>query len=360
MKIAIFHTAIDNIGGAEMVCLTLARELGAHLYTTNIDHEKIKKMGFENVPIFSVGKIPNNAPFRQQLALFLFDRLNLGRRYDYYIIGGDWAVSVAEHHKPNLWYVHSPIREIWDLYEYTREHSVPSLLRPCFDVWVKYNRQLNRRYVQHVDKIACNSINTKNRLKKFLERDAQVIYPPVDTAQFSYKKNGDFWLSVNRLITHKRIDVQLEAFRKLPHEKLLIVGSYEQSRHFKSYAKYIQDTKPSNVEVLSWVSADQLRELYADCKGFITTAKDEDFGLTAIEAMAAGKPVIAPNEGGYKETIVDGQTGILMKDVSEQSLRESIHNVLPLMDSRQACRERALEFDTNVFIKKIKHALGTV
>ena len=93
MKIAIFHTALDNIGGAAIVCLTLARELNAHLYTTNIDHEKIKKMGFEDVSVFSIGRIPVNAPLRQQLALFLFDRLNLGRRYDYYIIGGDWAVS---------------------------------------------------------------------------------------------------------------------------------------------------------------------------------------------------------------------------------------------------------------------------
>ena len=111
MKIAIFHNFLDNIGGAEIVTLTLARELNADVYTTNIDYDKIKKMGFENIVIKSIGKIPINAPFRQQMALWRFRRLKL-KNYDFYIIAGDWAISGAVNNKPNLWYVHSPIREI--------------------------------------------------------------------------------------------------------------------------------------------------------------------------------------------------------------------------------------------------------
>ena len=114
-KIAIFHNFMDNIGGAERVGLILARELKADFYTTNIDEEKIKKMGFSNIKLKSIGKVPINAPFRQQIALWRFRLLNLKNKYDYYIIDGDWAMSGAVKNKPNLWYVHSPIREIWDL-----------------------------------------------------------------------------------------------------------------------------------------------------------------------------------------------------------------------------------------------------
>ena len=133
MKIAIFHNFMDNIGGAERVGLTLARELKADFYSTNIDREKIKKMGFSNINFISIGKIPINAPFRQQAALRKFRKLNLGNKYDFYIIDGDWAMSGAVINKPNLWYVHSPIREIWDSYRYVRNNLVPFPLRPIFD-----------------------------------------------------------------------------------------------------------------------------------------------------------------------------------------------------------------------------------
>jgi len=80
--------------------------------------------------------VPINAPFRQQLALWRFRRLNLGRKYNFYIIGGDWAVSGAVNHRPNLWYVHSPVREMWDLYKYTRKNMVVWHKRLFFDIWV--------------------------------------------------------------------------------------------------------------------------------------------------------------------------------------------------------------------------------
>ena len=129
MRIAIFHNFMDNIGGAEIVGLTLARELKADFYSTNVDHQKVKKMGFSDVNVISIGKIPINAPFRQQAAFWKFRRLDLRGKYDFFIIDGDWAVPGAVNNKPNLWYVHSPIREIWDLYEYTRENTVPFYLR---------------------------------------------------------------------------------------------------------------------------------------------------------------------------------------------------------------------------------------
>jgi len=364
MKIAIFHNYMDNIGGAELVDLILARELLADIYTTNIDKDKIEKMGFTTDNIFSIGKIPINAPFKQESAYWKFRNLNLKNKYDFYIIAGDWAMSGAVHNKPNLWYVYSPIRELYDLNKYIRENIVPSVYlgninKYIFDAWVFYRKFLNRQDLKHVEKIICISENVKNRVAKYLGRNSKIIYPPTETQKYFYKKTGDFWLSVNRLIGNKRIDMQLRAFAKIPNEKLVIVGSYENSKHFEVYARHCQKIKPKNVEMRSWISEKELAGLYANCKGFLTTAIDEDYGMTPVEAMASGKPVIAPNEGGYKETIINGKTGILIDNITEYKLAEAVKKLGKEIDEnpekyKNACIEQAKNFDTKIFIEKIK------
>jgi glycosyltransferase involved in cell wall biosynthesis len=288
------------------------------------------------------------------MAMSRFRKLNLAKRYDCYIIDGDWAMSGAVNNKPNIWYVHSPIREIWDLYKYTRQNNVPFVARPIFDAWVRYNRHLNLKYVRHVKQLVCNSINTQNRIKKYLKRDAVVINPPIETDKFHFKKSGDYWLSVNRLITHKRVDIQMKAFRDMPDEKLVIVGCYEKSRHFEAYAKYIKSIKPNNVTLIHSVDFDELVNIYANCKGFITTSKNEDFGMTPVEAMASGKPVIAPNEGGYKETVIDGITGRLLDNMSVHNLILAVKEISKNPISyKNACLKQSKQFGTKIFIKKI-------
>lgn len=357
-KIAIFTNFLDNIGGAENLTLILARELDADVYTTNIDHDKIDRMGFTGVRIHSIGKVPLNPPFRQQMTLSRFRKLNLKTVYDLYIITGDWAISGAVNNKPNMEYFHSPINEIWDFKEFVRG-LLENWKRPLFDIWVAYNRVLYKRYFKHVGKHICNSEITKNRIKKYLGACATVIHPPVETNKYQYKKNGFFWLSVNRLTPHKRIDIQLKAFSKLPNERLVVVGSYEKgAKHFEAHRDYLEKIKPYNVEIINWASQEELIELYANCKGFLTTAQNEDFGMTPLEAMASGKPVVASNEGGYKETVVHGITGILLDDISPDALAEAISDISDhVANYRENCIARAGEFDTVVFVDRIKNMI---
>lgn len=361
MKIAIFHNFLDNIGGAEKTDLLIARELGADIYTTNIDAKKIQAMGFSTDRIFSIGKVPTNAPWRQDATSWHFSRLNLSNRYGTYIIAGDWALSGALHNHPNLWYVYSPSRELWDLYKYTREALVPWYGRTFFDLWVRHHRARSLRILPSVDTIIATSHTVQKRIKKYLGKESSILYPPIDTKIYTHGEDGGYWLSVNRLITHKRVDMQVRAFAQMPQEKLIIVGSYEDSRHFDRYARYIHSITPANVEVRSWVADAELRSFYAHCRGFITTSLEEDFGLTPLEAMASGKPVIAPNEGGYTETVLDGKTGMLIENITVEKLRHAIQTLGARTSSyRQTCEDRARQFDIHIFTTKLKEHLMQV
>ncbi len=367
-KIAIFHNFMDNIGGAEAVTLTLARELGADIYTTNIDEVHIREMGFEDVlpRIKSIGRVPVHAPLRHQLTFWRFKKLNLGNQYDFYIIGGDWAMSGASHNKPNAWYVHSPMHEIWAFKEYIRDTMLPSWKRPVYDAWVWLNRRLTLKYAKHVEMILCNSENTADRVKQYYGRDSEVVPPPTYVDEYAWKSPKNYWLGVNRFVVHKKIELQMEAFAKLvpEGEKAIMVCSYEKgAAQFESYKAKIESIKPENVEIRSWVTHDELLQLYSECKGHITTATREDFGLTAIEAMASGKPVIAPNEGGYRESVIDGKTGILIDGIDSEKIAAAVREIernlaADPLHYRDACVARAREFDVKVFMDRIKKAIG--
>jgi glycosyltransferase involved in cell wall biosynthesis len=351
MKIAIFHDYFGAIGGAERLILMMARYLDADVITTDINQDSIKKMGFEDIRIFTLGPTTDLAPFKQihTSLKFYCSRFPL---YDFYIFSGSWAHFASFTHTPNMWYCNTPVRAFYDLREYTLKNQKSPVHRLIAHLWIVVHSSFERASVRHVQRIIANSENIKSRIKKYYCRDAPVIYPPVDTSQFHCIEYGDFWLSVNRVYPEKRIELQIEAFRQIPDEKLIIVGGYSEGDHQSLYAAKIQESLPSNVSLLGEVPEDRLIDLYARCKGLICTAMDEDFGLTPLEAMASGKPVVAVDEGGFRETVTP-QTGLLV-DASGDIIINAVKSIsINPASFNHACRERAKEFDLTIFQEKI-------
>jgi len=189
--------------------------------------------------------------------------------------------------------------------------------------------------------------------------ESSVVYPPIETGKFKYKKHKGYWLSVNRFYPNKRVELQLESFRKLKKEKLKIVGGIAAGDGGEEYVKAKLKDIPKNIEILGQVSDAELKELYSNCKGFIFTGKDEDFGMAPVEAMASGKPVIAPNEGGLKETVINGKTGILIDNINSDKIVEAVKKVGKNPEKyKKACEDRAKEFSVEEFIKRIKKEIG--
>lgn len=356
MRIAIFHNYLDVIGGGEKLVLGMAKWLKADIITTNLDEEVVKQMGYDCDNIKTIGGVSYPPPLKQIITSMRFLFCNFSRQYDVFIFSGEWTIPAAIRHKPNIYYCHTPSRQFYDLYQVFLDRQ-GFLTKMLFRIWVFLHKPFTQYFIRHVDRLACNSTNTKNRIRKYYGKNADVIYPFVECSKYGYEKHDDYWLSVNRFYPEKRIELQIETFRRLPQEKLIIVGGFAKGDHASNYKREMINGLPPNVYVLGAVSEDNLIGLYSKCKGFITTAIDEDFGMTPIEAMASGKHVVAVDEGGYKETIIDGKTGRLV-DADVESLVNAVNEVSKNPESfRELCEKRAMDFDIDIFIEKIRNLL---
>ncbi|MCP1662288.1 glycosyltransferase involved in cell wall biosynthesis [Methanocalculus sp. AMF5] len=354
MRVAVFHDYFGAIGGGEKVAIAIASALDADIITTDTD--SFDRLNTD-IQVISLGKTLKMPPFKQVSAARRFSGCDFSEDYDFFIFSGNWAHHAAAKHHPNIWYCHTPVRAFYDLYHTFLERQ-PFLKRQAFALWASLYRKKDKQAVSHVDQIVTNSKNTQARIKAYYSRDAEIIYPPVDTSRYRCIEYGDFWLSVNRLYPEKRIELQIEAFRSMPHERLIIVGGYAKGDHADQYAQEFKEhvipKLPPNVEILGEVTEEKLIDLYGRCRGHICTALDEDFGMTPIEAMAAGKPVVAVDEGGFQETIT-ADTGMLVRaEVGE--IAGAIQAVSIAPDAyRAACSEWVKNFDLSFFVNKIRN-----
>nr|MCK4929950.1 glycosyltransferase [Nanoarchaeota archaeon] len=216
MRIAIFHDFFGTIGGGEKLVIELAKGLKADIITTDKNKKGIKLMKTGDVRIISIGKPVLIPVLKQITASFLFSKARFPD-YNFHIMSGNWAIFAAKKHKPNLLYCHTPIRMFYQAYNDFKSWA-PWYAKPLFALWVRIHRYFLERDLKHVQRVVANSNNCKQRVKKYYHKKASVINPPIK--KYKFRKYGNFWLSVNRLYPHKRIELQIEAFRRLPNEKL--------------------------------------------------------------------------------------------------------------------------------------------
>lgn len=351
MNIAIFHDYFDEIGGAELTMMYLARALNATIFTTNIDKYKISKAGFSDIKFKSIGNVPKTKHLKQLCTEIRFFFLKV-KGYDHHIFGSSFSIYASRNHYPNLWFCFSPLRGLYDL-RYDKKGFFELLKQPFKSIHILFDKVA----VHRMQKLVCNSENTRKRIKKYYHLDARVIHSPVDTSEFKNKKPENYWLSVSRIDPYKRIELATKAFAGLSNEKLIVVG--DAISDYKKYFDNIKKEATKNVEFKGAIyNRKELVELYSKCKGLIVVAKSEDFGKTPIEAMASGKPVIAANEGGYKETIIDGETGILIDDISADGIARAVKKISKNTEKyKEACLNQAKKFDVKIFVEQMKKEL---
>ncbi|MBI3887965.1 glycosyltransferase [Candidatus Microgenomates bacterium] len=203
---------------------------------------------------------------------------------------------------------------------------------------------------QRVDQFISNSKNVAGRIKKFYRKESVVIYPPVETNVAASKKREDFYLIVSRIVGEKGIPMAMEAANKLGI-KLKIVGEKAGLQWENSN---IEKNISENIEFLGRLDDESRNELYATCKAFIVLEKDVDFGMTPVEAMACGAPVIAFANGGYLETVVDGKTGVFFDEYNVESLIKAIEKIDKLNINAVNCKKQAEKFSKEKFVSSIK------
>jgi glycosyltransferase involved in cell wall biosynthesis len=334
-------------GGAERLVVDFSRALGADIVVPSFDEEIVRSYNPSGkIKFISLGhKLPEE-PMKQLAGMRMFSKISLD--YDFFISYDDMSLRYLVHDVPHFYFVNTPRRALYDMYyPFLAEQKGFRKLGYWFALnLLKYQ---DRRFVKrHVRNIAGNSHNVRNRIYKVYQRDAHVLYPPVHVEDYSCKPSEGYWLSVGRVDKWKRIPLQVEAFRKMPDKTLIVIGKvYPALQHVVGNA-------PPNVKFIGACEESRLIEYYARCEGFITTAIDEDFGITPLEAMASGKPVVATKEGGYLETIEDGYTGLLTSpDV--KSLCNAIQEISKAPgEYTDNCIKRAKKFDYCIFEKALR------
>lgn len=360
MRVAIIHDWLTDMRGGER-CLEIFCELFPHadLYTLlhvpgsvsyPIERMPIKTSFIQKLPFSKKG-------YRRYLPLFpmAIESFNL-KGYDL-VLSSSHCVAKGVIPSPNalhIAYVHTPMRYAWNMYdEYFGRNR--NWIIPFF---IHYLRMWDVTSSHRVDHFICNSHNVEKRIKKFYRREAEVIYPPVDSKRFSvHDQKENYFLIVSSLVSYKRIDLAISAFNRLDYP-LKIIGSGPEEKNLRSKAG-------PNVEFLGWLPEKAVADCYSKCRALIFPG-EEDFGIVPLEAMASGRPVIAYGRGGSLETIISYDqedkteasvpTGLFFHEANGASLVDAIERFVTIEKEFDplAIRNHTLKWDREIFKEKMK------
>lgn len=372
MKVAIVHDYIKEYGGAERVLEELLKIYpDADVYTSLFAPEYLgpHKERFSNYNIKTT--FINEIPYRQKLISPLrllsplaFKSLDL-RKYDVVIVSqtGAYFPNLVKHKKGRLiCFTHTPPRYLYG-YKTARDLPKNAVLKAGSNLAFHVLRMVDFDSSKNVDQFIANSEEVKMRIEKFYRRDAKVIYPPVAIPEVTSGRKENFYLAGGRLAKAKGMDVIVDAFIK-NKKPLKIFGrwfaGYENSLKLK-----VKNSKLDNIEFLGEIKDEEKFDLMAKAKAFIFASYDEDFGITPVEAMGVGTPVITYRSGGVKETVTDGKTGVFFDKNTPESLNEAIEKFETLWHvqskkMQEECIARAEKFSPENFDKKIKELVNSL
>ena len=372
MKVALVHDYLNEFGGAERVLLALSEIFPkAPIYTAfykrgsegdkRFKDKKVIVSFAQKIPFFA-GKL--HSPLRF-LAPKIWSSFDLSQ-YDVVISSASWyvtkgfgAIEFCYCHTPPRWLYGYKTSIEWQKYWPVRVYGM---------IVGHFMRQYDFRQAQKVDYFIANSKEVKKRIEKFYRREAKVIYPPVFLPKTGeagpHNKKKDYYLVISRIVGGKGIELAIKAASKQGF-RLIIAGkgagfnkqfnqlkrmAHQQLRSSGGQSRY---RARQVVEFVGQVSDEELVKLYSEAKGFLALAENEDFGITPVEAMSCGTPVIAFRGGGYMETVLD-KTGVFFDDYSAKGLVKAIKKFEKKKFKREDCVKQAKKFSKDRFKKEIK------
>jgi glycosyltransferase involved in cell wall biosynthesis len=267
--------------------------------------------------------------------------------YDVVLSSAAFAAKVIRvpEHTCHICYCYSPLRLAWRPADYLPP-AAGRVRRAATLTLAAALRRWDYRVAQRVDFFATTCENVRRRIAECYKRDATVIHAPVDTARYRWKANPDgYYLLVSRLNEYKRVDLAIRAFEKLGY-RLLVAGEGPERARLESLST------SDNIRFLGRVTDEELLDLYAGCEALIFP-QEEDYGLTALEAQASGRPVVAFAAGGALETIVDGETGTLFGSQTPEDLAEAVDRCRQIRFDPVRIRSHAQRFDVSVFCQRM-------
>lgn len=352
MKLAIVHDWLTNMGGAEQVIINF-KEIypEAPIYTTfyNPDKldDKLKNIDVRTSFLQKKKMVTNHKKYFPLMPL-AFEKFNLND-YDVVLSSSTCCAKGARKRKDatHICYINTPMRYAYEFkHEYTDgmnliKKFLVNILLFFMRIWDKNN---NKR----IDYFIANSSEIQRRVKNTYNRDSVVINPPVRCKLFNISEtDGDYYFIVSRLVPYKRFDLAVQACKELG-KKLVVIGDGTEREKLEEIAD-----GDKNIIFLGRQPDEVVKKYMAECKALLFPGL-EDFGIAPVEAQACGRPVIAYGKGGVLDTVIDGKTGVLFKEQTVEFLKDAILKFERMQFDKQQIREHALEFDEEVFKKKIK------